>query len=186
MRHNVRGRKLNRNASHRKAMFRNMVTDLFRHGRIKTTTAKAKELRPIAERLITYAKHGDLNSRRMAARKMSDPAILQKLFSEIGPQFADRQGGYTRIMKLDAVRRGDNAEMSIIELLGADEKVVAKPKKVEAAVEDAPVVEEVSEEVSEDTAEEVVEEEAAEEATEEAAEVEEAPAEEDEEKTDKE
>lgn len=178
MRHNVRGRKLNRNASHRKAMFRNMATDLFRHGRIKTTTAKAKELRPIAERLITYAKHGDLNSRRMAAGKLSDPAILQKLFSEIGPQFADRQGGYTRIMKLDAVRRGDCAEMSIIELIGADEKAVAKPKKVEAAAEEAPVVEEVAEEVSEETAEEVVEEEAAE--------VEEAPAEEDEEKTDKE
>jgi len=178
MRHNVRGRKLNRNASHRKAMFRNMVTDLFRHGRIKTTTAKAKELRPIAERLITYAKHGDLNSRRMAARKMSDSAVLQKLFSEIGPQFSDRQGGYTRIMKLDAVRRGDNAEMSIIELIGADEKVVAKPKKVKAAAEEAPVVEEVVEEVSEETAEEVVDEEAAE--------VEEAPAEEDEEKTDKE
>jgi large subunit ribosomal protein L17 len=159
-------------------MFRNMVTDLFRHGRIKTTTAKAKELRPIAERLITYAKHGDLNSRRMAARKMSDPAILQLLFSEIGPRFADRQGGYTRILKLDAVRRGDNAEVSIIELIGADEEVVAKPKKVKAAAEEAPVVEEAAEEVSEETAEEVVEEEAAE--------VEEAPAEEDEEKTDKE
>jgi large subunit ribosomal protein L17 len=171
MRHNVRGRKLNRNASHRKAMFRNMATDLFRHGRIKTTVAKAKELRPIAERLITYAKHGDLNSRRMAARKLADPAILQKLFNEIGPRFADRPGGYTRIIKFDKVRRGDNAEMAIIELLGDDEKVVAKTKKVK----EAPVAEEVIEEVVEETADEITEEV-----------VEEAPAEEDSEKTDKE
>jgi len=120
MRHNVRGRKLNRTASHRKMMFRNMVTDLFRHGRIKTTTAKAKEARAVAERLITYAKAGDLNSRRMAARKLMDPEVLQKLFAELGPRYADRPGGYTRVLKLDSPRKGDNADMSILELVEAE------------------------------------------------------------------
>ncbi len=118
MRHNVKGRKLNRTASHRKMMFRNMVTDLFRHGRIRTTTVKAKEARSLAERLITYAKAGDLNSRRQAARRLTDPDVLKVLFDEIGPRYADRAGGYTRILKIDGVRKGDCAEMAILELVG--------------------------------------------------------------------
>jgi len=124
MRHNVSGRKFGRTAAHRGMMFRNLVTELFRHERIQTTTPKAKEARSLAERLITYAKAGDLNSRRLAARKLTDPEVLQKLFSEIGPRYADRPGGYTRILKLDGVRKGDAADMAILELV--DTK--AKPK----------------------------------------------------------
>ena len=135
MRHNVRGRKLNRTASHRKMMFRNMVTDLFRHERIQTTTAKAKEARSVAERLITYAKAGDLNSRRMAARKLTDPDVLQKLFDVIGPRYADRPGGYTRVLKLDGPRRGDNADMSILELVEAEFTPKAKKSQPEPQAE---------------------------------------------------
>jgi large subunit ribosomal protein L17 len=136
MRHNVRGRKFNRTASHRKMMFRNMVTELFRHEQIQTTTHKAKEARAIAERLITYAKAGDLNSRRMAARKLTDPQILKKLFDELGPRYADRPGGYTRVLKIDGPRRGDNADMSVLMLLGADEKCEPKPGRKFKSVED--------------------------------------------------
>jgi large subunit ribosomal protein L17 len=93
-----------------------MATSLFKHERIETTTAKAKELRPFAERLITLAKRGDLHSRRLAARKVSDRAVLGKLFDDLGPRFAERPGGYTRILKLGP-RRGDGAEMALIELV---------------------------------------------------------------------
>jgi large subunit ribosomal protein L17 len=140
MRHNVRGRKLNRTASHRKMMFRNMVTSLFRHERIQTTTVKAKEARAVAERLITYAKAGDLNSRRMAARKLTDPAVLQKLFAELGPRYADRPGGYTRILKLDGPRKGDNADMAILELVEAEFTPKAKKAKTEPKAEAAPEI----------------------------------------------
>ncbi len=116
MRHRIKGRKLSRTASHRKAVLRNMVTSLFEHERIETTTAKAKELRPYAERLITLAKRGDLHARRLAARKIADRDVLGKLFHDIGPRFADRPGGYTRILKL-GTRRGDAAEMALIELV---------------------------------------------------------------------
>ncbi len=116
MRHRRKGRSLSRTASHRRAMLRNMATSLFRHERIETTTAKAKELRPFAERLITLAKRGDIPARRLAARKISDREILGKLFDEIAPRFADRPGGYTRILKLGH-RRGDAAEMALIELV---------------------------------------------------------------------
>ena len=159
MRHNVRGRKLNRSTSHRKAMFRNMVSDLFKHERITTTTQKAKEARSLAERLITYAKAGDLNSRRMAARKLYDPKILQKLFDELGPRYKDRPGGYTRVLKLDGPRKGDNADMSILELVEADYSSTTKKAKPAAAA--APVVEDVAAEevvAEEVVAEEVVEE----------------------------
>jgi large subunit ribosomal protein L17 len=115
MRHRKKGRKLNRTASHRKATLRNMATSLFRHERIETTEAKAKELRPFAERMVTLAKRGDLHARRQAARQISDRQVLGKLFDDIGPRFAERQGGYTRILKLGA-RRGDAAEMALIEL----------------------------------------------------------------------
>ncbi len=141
MRHNVSGRKLNRTASHRNMMFRNMVTELFRHGRIKTTTAKAKEARSLAERLITYAKAGDLNSRRMAARKLLDPEILQKLFDEIGPRYADRPGGYTRVLKIDGGRKGDNADIAFLELVGEEgrEKSQGRAARKPARLKDAPV-----------------------------------------------
>jgi large subunit ribosomal protein L17 len=116
MRHRKKGRKLNRTASHRRATLRNMATSLFRHGRIETTTAKAKELRPFAERLVTLAKRGDLHARRLAARKIQDRQVLGSLFDEIGPRYSERPGGYTRILKLGN-RKGDAAEMSLIELV---------------------------------------------------------------------
>lgn len=116
MQHRKKGRKLSRTASHRKATLRNMATNLFRHERIRTSKAKAKELRPYAERLISLAKKGDLHARRQASRKIQDREVLGKLFDELGPRYADRPGGYTRILKLGA-RKGDSAEMALIELV---------------------------------------------------------------------
>lgn len=103
---------------------RNLVTALFRHERIKTTTPKAKEARAVAERLITYAKAGDLNSRRLAARKLTPIPRCCRLFAEIGPRYADRPGGYTRVLRLDGLHKGDAADVAIAELV--DTKV--KPK----------------------------------------------------------
>lgn len=117
MRHLKKGRKLGRNSSHRKALWRNMVTSLFRHERIETTDAKAKELRRFAEKLITLGKRGDLHARRLAFRMIRDDEILTKLFSDLGERYRDRPGGYTRITKL-GIRRGDAAPISVIELLG--------------------------------------------------------------------
>ncbi len=117
MRHRKKGRKLSRTASHRRATLRNMAASLFLHERIETTTAKAKELRPFAERLITLAKRGDLHARRLAAAKIGDREVVGKLFDELGPRYAERPGGYTRILKLGA-RKGDAADMSLIELVG--------------------------------------------------------------------
>ena len=116
MRHRKKGRKLSRTASHKKATMRNMATSLFRHERIETTTAKAKELRPYAERLITLARRGDLHARRLAATKIQDRDVLGKLFGDIAPRFTERPGGYTRILKLGH-RKGDAAEVSLIELV---------------------------------------------------------------------
>lgn len=128
MRHNHDRRKLNRTASHRRAMLRNMVTSLFARERISTTTAKAKETRRLAERMITFARRGDLAARRHVARTVNDPGVLQKLFDEIGPRYADRPGGYTRILKL-GIRRGDAAETAILELIGEDDEGRKKKKK---------------------------------------------------------
>lgn len=116
MRHRKKGRQLSRTASHRKAVLRNMATSLFRHERVETTQAKAKELRPFAERLITLAKRGDVHARRLVARKIADREILGKLFDDIGPRYESRPGGYTRILKTGS-RRGDGAEMAFIELV---------------------------------------------------------------------
>jgi large subunit ribosomal protein L17 len=116
MRHRKKGRSFSRTAEHRKAMLRNMATSLFLHGRVETTTAKAKELRQYAEPLITKAKRGDLHARRLVARKIQDAVALSKLFSEIGPRYAERPGGYTRV-RLLGHRAGDAAEMAIIELV---------------------------------------------------------------------
>ena len=116
MRHRKKGRKLSRTPSHRKATLRNMAASLFLHERIETTSAKAKELRPYAERLITLARRGDVHSRRLAARKIHDRNVLGKLFDDIAPRFSERPGGYTRILKLGN-RKGDAADMSLIELV---------------------------------------------------------------------
>jgi large subunit ribosomal protein L17 len=104
------------------AMFRNMATSLFEHERIVTTSQKAKELRPIAEKMITLAKRGDLHARRQALSFIRSKAVVDKLFSEIKDKFEDRKGGYTRIIKT-GVRRGDNASMAIIELVGYEEVI---------------------------------------------------------------
>jgi large subunit ribosomal protein L17 len=116
MRHRAKGRQLSRTAEHRKALLRNMATSLFTHEQITTTEAKAKELRPYAERLITLARRGDLHARRQAEQKLRDRESLGRLFSEIGPRFASRPGGYTRILKLGH-RPGDGADLARIELL---------------------------------------------------------------------
>ena len=116
MRHNVQGRKLGRTTAHRKAMFRNQLTSLIEHEQIKTTLAKAKELRPLAERMVTRGKKGGVHQRRLARRWLPDRASVKKLFDEIAPRFEDRPGGYTRIIKLGP-RQGDGAEMAIIEFV---------------------------------------------------------------------
>lgn len=115
MRHRKKGRALSRTSSHRKAMLRNMATSLLVHERIRTTEAKAKELRPVVEKLITLGGTDDVHSRRQARRLIEDRAALTKLFDEIGPRFRERPGGYTRILKL-GTRKGDGAEVAIIEL----------------------------------------------------------------------
>ena len=116
MRHGYANRKLGRTSSHRNAMFRNQLASLIQSERIITTLPKAKELRPLAEKLITLAKNDSVHARRMAARQVPDDALIAKLFDTIGPRFSTRPGGYTRIMKLGA-RRGDAAEMAILELV---------------------------------------------------------------------
>ena len=117
MRHQKSGRKLNRNSSHRKAMFRNMANSLIEHEIIKTTVPKAKELRRVAEPLITLAKSDSVANRRLAFDRLRDKAAVGKLFSEIGPRYVERPGGYLRIMKC-GYRTGDKAPMAYVELIG--------------------------------------------------------------------
>ncbi|MEW6186579.1 MAG: 50S ribosomal protein L17 [Thermodesulfobacteriota bacterium] len=128
MRHNCAGRKLSRDASHRKALMRNMVTSLLEHERIETTLAKAKELRMEADRMITLAKKGDLHARRQALAFIQEKQIVYKLFGEIKDRFLERNGGYTKITKL-RYRKGDAAPVSVIELLGRPESKKVKKKK---------------------------------------------------------
>ena len=116
MRHRAKGRQLSRTSSHKRALLNNMAASLFTHGRVVTTEAKAKELRPFAEKLITLARRGDLHARRLVERRIKDRDTLGKLFSEIGPRFAARPGGYTRILKMGH-RPGDGADIARIELL---------------------------------------------------------------------
>ena len=116
MRHRKSGRKLGRSTSHRRALFRNMVTSLLEHERIETTDAKAKDLRRIADRMITLGKRGDLHARRMALRTIQSKGVTEKVFGDLAERFRDRAGGYTRIMKV-RTRVGDAAPMSIIELV---------------------------------------------------------------------
>ena len=120
MRHKLAHRKLNRTASHRKAMFANMASSLIEHEQIVTTLPKAKELRPIVEKLVTLAKRGDLNSRRLAIARTRNKEMSKKLFDVLGPRYKDRQGGYIRIMKA-GFRYGDNAPMAVIEFVDRDE-----------------------------------------------------------------
>ena len=146
MRHNKSGRRLGRTTSHRNAMFRNMVTSFLNHERITTTDAKAKELRSIADKMITLGKRGDLHAMRLAASFIREKSVVTKLFTTIAPRYVDRQGGYTRIVKL-GIRPGDNAPLSMIELVEAEftpkakkstpspkSKAATAPKPVKAAV----------------------------------------------------
>lgn len=116
MKHRVAGRRLDRTTEHRTAMFKNMVTSLLRHERIQTTTPKAKELKRIADKVITLGKKGTPHARRLAYREVRDVEVLNKLFETLGPRFEKRNGGYTRIIKLGR-RVGDNAEVALIELV---------------------------------------------------------------------
>ena len=119
MRHNVGYRKLGRTSGHRRALLRNLATDLFRHERLKTTLPKARELRPFAEKLITLARRDDLHARRQVLRQITDKTVVKKLFDTLGPRFAARPGGYTRALKLGP-RPGDGADMAIVELVGSE------------------------------------------------------------------
>lgn len=112
----TKGRRLGGSSSHQKAILANLATALFEHGRIKTTEPKARALRPYAEKLITHAKKGTLHNRREVLKKIRDKDVVHALFAEIGPFFADRDGGYTRIIKVES-RKGDNAPMAVIELV---------------------------------------------------------------------
>ena len=134
MRHLKKGRKLNRSPSHRLAMLRNMATSLLRHDRITTTDAKAKELRRWADWLITLGKDGSLHARRRALAFVQDKAVVARLFSELGPRFEGRNGGYTRIVKVGR-RRGDSAPLSVIELIPAEdgtEEAAVAPAETES------------------------------------------------------
>jgi large subunit ribosomal protein L17 len=154
MRHNNAGRRLGRTTSHRTAMFRNMVTSFLNHERITTTDAKAKELRPIAEKMITLGKQGDLNAIRQAASYIRDKKVVTKLFAVLAPRFKEREGGYTRIIKL-GTRLGDCASLSVIELVEEEltKKDVKKTKKkIETIMsEPAPATVSVAEPATEET-----------------------------------
>ena len=116
MRHQKRGRKLGRDSAHRKSLYANLTSELIVHGRIRTTLAKAKEVRPVAEQMITLGKRGDLHARRQAVAFLRSKDSAHRLFAEVAPRYAERQGGYTRIIKLGP-RLGDAAEMAYIELV---------------------------------------------------------------------
>lgn len=125
MRHRNLGRKLNRTAEHRKALFANMAAALIKHEQIVTTLPKAKDLRRVTERLITLAKRGDLHARRLAVARLRDEAMVAKLFETIGPRYKDRNGGYTRVMRA-GFRYGDSAPVAVIELVDRDESAKGK------------------------------------------------------------
>jgi len=128
MRHLNAGRKLNRTGAHRKALFRNLVTSLLEHEHVRTTDAKAKELRSIADRMVTLGKRGTLHARRQALTYIRSAMVVKKLFDEVAPRFRDRMGGYTRVIKLGH-RHGDAASMSIIELTDRGEAAKAEAEK---------------------------------------------------------
>jgi large subunit ribosomal protein L17 len=119
MRHGFRGRRFNRTPEHRRAMFANMSAALIKHEQIVTTLPKAKDLRPVVEKLVTLAKRGDLNSRRLAMSQLRDAAMVKKLFDVLGPRYGERPGGYLRVLKA-GFRYGDNAPMAVIEFVDRD------------------------------------------------------------------
>jgi len=178
----TKGPRLGGGPAHERLMLNNMATSLFKHGKITTTETRAKRLRPIAERLVTFAKRGDLASRRRVMQQILDKGVVHQLFAEIAPLVAEREGGYTRIVKL-GYRKGDNAPMAMIELVL--EPVAKKPKTnkakltnnvaTNAPAEEAPATEEAAE-VTEAPAEEAPVEEAVAEAPAAEAAAEEAPA----------
>jgi large subunit ribosomal protein L17 len=139
MRHQKAGRRLGRNAAHRLALFRNLSRALIEHGRIITTEPKAKELRPFIEKLVTLAKKGTLHARRLALQRLPDKDSVEKLFKDIGPRFADRPGGYTRIIKRHERRLGDAGHTAFIEFLKAGETKTRA--RAEASAPVAPRVE---------------------------------------------
>jgi len=134
MRHQKAGRKLNRTASHRKAMFANMAASLIEHEQIVTTLPKAKEIRPIVEKLVTLGKRGDLHARRQAISQIRDVAVVAKLFDAIATRYATRNGGYLRIMKA-GYRYGDNAALAVIEFVDRDVNAKGAADKVRVAAE---------------------------------------------------
>lgn len=136
MRHCKSGRRLGRKTSHREAMFRNLVTSFLNHEKITTTDAKAKEIRSIAEKMITLGKRGDLHSTRLAASYIREKSVVTKLFSTIAPRYKERSGGYTRIIKL-GIRQGDNAPLSVLELV--EEEFTPKTRQAKPAQVAAPV-----------------------------------------------
>jgi large subunit ribosomal protein L17 len=133
VRHQKTGRKLGRDSAHRKALYGNLVSSLIEHGRIKTTEAKAKEVRPIVEQMITLGKRGDLAAHRQAVALLRSKPIVRLLFAEVAPRFADRPGGYTRIVKLGP-RQGDAARMVFLEFVDYEPRGVVLPERQEAAV----------------------------------------------------
>ncbi len=136
MRHAKGPRRLNRTHEHRKAMFSNMAGSLIEHEQIKTTLPKAKELRPIVEKLVTLAKRGDLHARRQAAARLKQDAHVAKLFEVLGPRYAERSGGYVRVLKA-GFRYGDMAPMAIIEFMDRDRDAKGAADKERVAAEDA-------------------------------------------------
>ncbi len=135
MRHQVQKKQFGRHTAHRISMFRNMVTSLIEHERITTTLPKAKELRRLADKMITLAKRGDLHARRQAASVVRSKDAVKKLFSELGPRFSGRNGGYTRVLKL-AFRHGDGADMALIEYVGFKPAPKSPAKTKKASQED--------------------------------------------------
>ncbi|MBO6510170.1 MAG: 50S ribosomal protein L17 [Roseibium sp.] len=136
MRHGKSGRKLNRTSSHRKAMFANMAASLIKHEQIVTTLPKAKEMKPIIDKLITLGKRGDLHARRQAISQIRDTAMVAKLFDTLGERYKDRSGGYSRVLKA-GFRYGDNAPMAVIELVDRDPEARGAEDRARAEAEEA-------------------------------------------------
>ena len=157
MKHRIGYNRLGRKTSHRKALIKNMVTQLYRHERIRTTRAKALEVRRKAEKLITKAKEDTVHNRRIVTKLIQDKEILAKLFTDIAPAFSERPGGYTRILKL-GYRKGDAAEMVILELVERDEEAPSPKQAKKAPVETEEPVEEAADEAPEEESAEAVEE----------------------------
>jgi len=140
MRHRNSGRKLNRTSSHRKAMFANMAAALIKHEQIVTTLPKAKDLRPIVEKLVTLAKRGDLHARRLAIAEIRDIGMVKKLFDTIGPRYKARAGGYTRVLKA-GFRHGDSAPVAVIEFVDRDKEAKGADDRARQAAKDGATAE---------------------------------------------